>query len=143
MRLGINRQAQIILLDLAGERIDLLERFDFVAPQTDAIGVVVVGGLNFDDVAAHAKSAALEIAFMALIQDVHQPRSDLLPLDFLPLFEHQQHAVVRFGRAEAVDAAHAGDDHAIAPLEQRARGGETELVQLVVNGRFFFDVHIA
>ncbi len=63
--------------------------------------------------------------------------------DLLALFEHQQHAVVGFGRAEAVDAADAGDDHAVAALEQRPRGGEAQLVQLVVDGGFFFDVDVA
>ena len=32
MRLGINRQAQIGLLHLAQQRIDLLQAFDFIAP---------------------------------------------------------------------------------------------------------------
>ena len=69
--------------------------------------------------------------------------SDLLARDLLALFEHQQHAVVGFGRTEAVDATDAGDDDAIAALEQRARGGEAQLVQLVVDGGFFFDVDVA
>ena len=63
--------------------------------------------------------------------------------DLLALFQHQQHAVVGFRRAEAVDAAHAGDDDAVAALEQRAGGGEAQLVQLVVDGGFFFDVDVA
>ncbi len=72
VRLGIDRQAQIGLLHLAGERIDLLQRFDLIAPQADAIGGVVVGGEDLDHVAAHAKRAALEIAFVALVKDVDQ-----------------------------------------------------------------------
>ncbi len=37
MRLRIDRQAQVGLLDLAIQRIDLLQIFNFVAPQADAI----------------------------------------------------------------------------------------------------------
>ena len=61
----------------------------------------------------------------------------------LAFFEHQQHAVVSFRRTQAVDAAYAGDDHAIAPLEQRARGRKAETVELFVDGGFFFDVDAA
>ncbi len=80
---------------------------------------------------------------VALVEDFHQARQDLLARDLLPFFEHQQHAVIGFGRAQAVDAAHAGDDHAVAALEQRTRGGKPQLVELVVDGGFLFDVDVA
>ena len=89
------------------------------------------------------KRAAPEVAVVALVEDVDQPRDDLLARDLLAFFEHQQHAVVGFGRTEAVDAADAGDDDAVAALEQRAGGREAQLVQLVVDGGFFFDVDVA
>ena len=143
MRLRIDRQARVGLLHLAEQRVDLREALDLVAPQLDAVGVVVVGGIDLDDVAAHAESAAPEIAVVALVQDLDQLGDDLVARDLLALFEHQQHAVVRFGRAEAVDAAHAGDDDAVAALEQRLGGGQAQLVELVVDGGFFFDVDVA
>ena len=105
--------------------------------------IVVVGGKDLDDVAAHAKRAAPEIAIVALVENLDQLAGDLLARDLLALFQQQQHAVVGFGRAQAVDAAHAGDDHAVAPLEQRARGRQPQLVELVVDGGFFFDVDVA
>ena len=80
---------------------------------------------------------------VALVENLDQLLNDLLARDVLALFEHQQHAVVSFGRAEAVNAADAGDDDAIAALEQRARGGEPQLVELVVDGGFLFDVDVA
>ena len=67
----------------------------------------------------------------------------LLARDLLPFLQHEQHAVVRLRRTQAVDAAHAGDDHAIAALEQRSGRGEPQLVQLVVDGGFLFDVDVA
>ena len=143
MSLGIDGQALVGLLDLAEQRIDLREALDFVAPQLDAVRVVVVGGVDFDDVAAHAESAAAEIGFVAVVEDLDQLGDDCVARDLLALFEHQQHAVVGFGRAQAVDAAHAGDDHAVAALEQRFGGGEAQLVELVVDGGFFFDVDVA
>ncbi len=63
--------------------------------------------------------------------------------DLLAFFEEQQHAVVGFGRAEAVDAADGADDDGVAAFEEGARGGEAELVELLVDGGFFFDVEVA
>ena len=80
---------------------------------------------------------------VALVEDLDQAREDLLARDLLAFFEHQQHAVIGFRRAEAVDAADAGDDDAIAALEQRTGGGEAKLVEFVVDGGFFFDVDVA
>ena len=119
MRLGIDRQPQVGLLDLPEQRIDLRQALDLVAPQFDAVRVVVVRRIDLDHVAAHAKRAAAEITVVALVENLHQLRDDLVARDLLPLFQHQQHAVIRFRRPEAVDAAHAGHDDAVAPLEQR------------------------
>ena len=142
MCLGINRQAHVVLLDRAEQGIDLRERFDLVAEHFDAVGHVIVGGIDFDDVAAHAEGAAAEIAFAALVENVDQLAGDVAALDLLPFFQEEHHAVVGLGRAEAVDAADRGDDQAVAALEERARGREAQLVELVVDGRFFFDVEV-
>ena len=64
-------------------------------------------------------------------------------LDLLAFFEEEQHAVVGFGRAEAVDAGDGGDDDAVAAFEEGARGGEAELVELLVDGGFLLDVEVA
>ena len=62
---------------------------------------------------------------------------------FWPLFEEEQHAVVGFRRAEAVDAGDGGDDDAVAAFEEGARGGEAELVELLVDGGFLLDEEVA
>ena len=72
VRLRIDRQPQVGLLHLAEQRIDLRQALDLVAPQLDAIGVVVVGGIDLDHVAAHAKRAAPEIALVAVVENLHQ-----------------------------------------------------------------------
>ena len=114
-----------------------------IAPELDAIGVVVVGGKDLDHVAAHAESPALKVVVVALVEDLDQAREDLLARDFLALLEHQEHSVIRFGRSQAVNATDAGDDHAIAAFEQGAGGREPQLIELVVDGGFFFDVDVA
>ena len=64
-------------------------------------------------------------------------------LMLLAFFEEQQHAVVGFGRAEAVDAGDGADDDGVAAFEEGAGGGEAELVELLVDGGFFLDVEVA
>ena len=141
--LGINRQAGVLLLHRAEEGIDLRERLHFVAEQLDAVGVVIVGGEDLDDVAAHAEGAAPELFLGALVQDFDQLADDVLALDLLSFFQEQQHSVVGFGRAQTVDATDRSHDDAVAALEERARRGQPQLVELVIDGRFFFDVNVA
>ena len=57
--------------------------------------------------------------------------------------QRQHHAVVGLGRAEAVDARHAGDDDDVAALEERPRGRQAHAVDLVVDRRFLLDVRVA
>ncbi len=141
--LGIDGQAGILLLDGAEERIDLREGFDLVAEELDAVGGFVVGGEDFDDVAADAKGAAAEVGVVALVEDFDEAAGDVFAADLLAFFEQQQHAVVGLGRAEAVDATDGADDDGVAALEEGARGGEAQLVELLVDGGFLLDVEVA
>src|SRR5580692_5784529 len=52
--------------DFAGERVNLADGFDLRAPELDAHGEIVVGRIDFDDVAAYAESAAPQL-FAALV----------------------------------------------------------------------------
>src|SRR5436853_28591 len=80
---------------------------------------VVVGGEDFDDVAADAEDAARECMIVPLVLDLDQLSQDLIAVDALSAFEREHHAVIRFRRSQAVDARHAGDDDDVAPLEER------------------------
>ena len=98
VRLGVDRQPQIGLPHLPGERVDLRQRVDLVAPQLDPVGPVVVGRKDLDDVAPHAEAAPPEVAVVAVVEDLHQPPRDLLAPQLLALLEHQQHAVIGLRR---------------------------------------------
>jgi hypothetical protein len=61
---------------LAGQRIELGDRLDLVAEQLDAPGaVLLVGGEDLDDVAAHAEGAAVEVDVVALVLQGDEARS--------------------------------------------------------------------
>src|SRR5579859_6159830 len=126
----------------SGERIDLANHVNLVAKHFNAIGVVFVSGEDFDDVAAHAESATAQV-FAALVLNVNKTAEERLARSLKALFEHDQHAVVGVRRAEAVNAANGGHDDDVAAFEERAGGAHAEFVELVVDGRFFFDVNIS
>ncbi len=139
---GDAREIVLAGADFAGERIDLANGIDLSAPHFHAIGVVFVGGINLDHVAANAEGAAAEI-FAALVLDVDEAAEQMLRVKSAAFFEHDEHAVIGFGRADAVDAGDGGDDDDVATLEERASGAHAELVELIVDGGFFFDVESA
>ena len=141
--LGVDGEAGVFLLDGAEEGVDLGEGVDLVAEELDAVGVFVVGGVDLDDVSADAEGAAAEVDVVAVVEDFDEAAGDVFALDLLAFFEEEQHAVVGFGRAEAVDAGDGGDDDGVAAFEEGAGGGEAELVQLFVDGGFFFDEEVA
>ena len=128
MGLGVDGQAGIFLADGAEERVDLAKGVDLVAEELDAVGVLVVGWVDLDDVAADAEGAAAEVDVVAFVEDFDEAFGDVLALDALAFFEEQQHAVVGFRRAEAVDAADGGDDDAVAAFKKTARRGEAKLI---------------
>ena len=76
-------------------------------------------------------------------EDFYQAFGDVFATDFLAALEEKEHAVVGFGRTEAVDAGDGADDDSVSSLKETARCAEAELVQLVVDGGFFFDVEVA
>src|SRR5438477_7934214 len=87
-------------------------------PEFDSIRHVIVSGKDLDHVATHPIRSAAELAIRALVEDLHQLASDVLTFDLLAFFEEEQHSVVGFGRAQAVNAAHRSDYQAVTALEK-------------------------
>src|SRR2546429_9935467 len=83
--------------------IDLAKRVNLIAPHFDAIALIFVGGIDFDHVAANAEGAAAEV-FAALVLNVDKAPQERFARSLVALFEHDEHTVVGFRRAEAVNA---------------------------------------
>ena len=64
--------------NLAGERVDLADALDLVAPQADAVGGLAVGRLYLQHVAAHAEAAALQEVVVAVVVDLDQVAQHLV-----------------------------------------------------------------
>ena len=144
VRLGIDGHARQIFLagpDFSGEWIDLADRVDLIAPHLEPVALIFVGGIDLDDISAHAKRAAAQI-FAALVLNIDEAAEQRFARSLLPLFDHHQHSVIRFRRADAVNAGNRGDNDNVATFEERARRAHPQFIELVIDGRFFVDVQI-
>ena len=130
MRFRINRHARQILLPRAhfsGYRIDLPQRIDLVSPHFDAVTLILIRGIDFDHVSAHAKRAAPQV-LAALVLNIDEPAQQRFARSLLSLFQHDQHAVISFRRAEAVNAGYGGHDHNVAAFKKGTRRTHAQLV---------------
>ena len=81
--IGVNAHIVQVLDFFARQGIKLGDAFDFVAKQGDAPGcAIIVGGENFDSVAAHAKCTTGEPGVGAFILQGHQIGEHLALVDF-------------------------------------------------------------
>ncbi len=103
---------------------------------------MVIGGNDFQSVAAHAKRAAVEVVIVAFVMHFHQTADQIIHGQALPHFHGNDHLGVVFRRAQSVDAGHRGHDNHITPGQQGMSGRMAQLVYIVVNGGIFFNIGI-
>src|SRR5439155_666328 len=127
---------------ISGQWIECAELIDFIAPELDTESSVLVRRMDLNGVSMHSKSPTFEIEIVPLIQNLNELGKDVAARNALALFQHEQHAVIRFRRAEAVYARDGRNDHDIAAFEKRPRGGKTHPVNLIVDGGFLLDVRV-
>jgi hypothetical protein len=88
----VDRQVLEVPVDLAGERVVLVDALHLVAEHRDPVGGLGVGGLHLQGVAAHAEAAALERRVVALVLGLHKAAEDPLARVLLP-HRQQDHAI--------------------------------------------------
>ena len=142
VRRRVDGHVRRLLEDLAAHRVEADDLLDLVAPELDADGGVLGGGPDLDRVAAHAELAARGLEVVARVLDVDELAQHLVAVHGLADLQQHHLLEVVLGRAEAVDAADAGDDDDVAPQEQRSRGGVAQAVDLVVDRRVLLDVEV-
>jgi hypothetical protein len=135
-------ELQVVRL-LAGEGIELDDRFDLVAEQADPPGAVLeVGREELDHVAAHPEGAAREVTLDALVLERHEVGDELALLDALADLHRERHRRVGLDRPDAVDARHGGHDDDVVALEERAGRRVAHAVDLLVDRGFLLDVGV-
>ena len=140
----IHREARDLLPDAAGERVEQLQRLDLVVEQLDADRqFAVLGRKHVDGVAAHAEGAAREILLVARVLHADQPPDHVALPDLVAHPHDEAHLRVVLGRADAVDGAHRGDDHRVAPLQHALGGRQAHLLDVLVDRAVLLDEQVA
>ena len=143
MAVGVDRDPVQLFGLLAGQRIELLDRFDLVAEQHHAPGaVLVVARMNVDRLAAHPKRAALKRGVVAAVLQFDQRFRQPVALDPAARLQLDDHLGVGLDRADAVDARDGRDEHDVVPFQQRLRRGMAHAVDLLVDLRVLLDIRV-
>ena len=132
-----------LVVDLAGERVEVLDLLDLVAEEDRAEGGLGVGGEDLERLAAHAEArrapSTWVVARVLVVDELAQQR---VALDHVALLERDDLGVVLLRRAHAVDARHGRDHDHVAAGEQRARGGVAQALDLLVDRGVLLDVEV-
>ncbi len=124
---------------LTCQRMQLGKRLDFVTEHLNANGELFVYRDDFDGIAADPECSPEEGDIVSLILHTHECPSHFFPGDALADVERQHRLEILFGRTQAVDAAHSGDDDDVAPRKQRVRRGVPQTFHFGVDGRVLLD----
>ena len=105
VRRGPDRDVLEVVVDqLAGERVEVLQALDLVAEQRRAERGLGVGGEDLERVAAHAERAAAERGVVARVLDRDELAQQLVAVDDVAALRRIcMFIVVGLGRAEAED----------------------------------------
>ncbi len=127
---------------LAGQRVDLGDPLDLVAEELDPDDPIVRRRPDLERVAPDPEARPLERLVVALVLQIDQMAEDGVAPVLAAAAQAEDGRAVVDRRAEAVDAADAGDDDHVPPLEQGVGRGMAELVDLVVPARVLLDVRV-
>ena len=128
--------------DLAGERVEVLDRLDLVPEQLDPVGRLGVGGQDLEHLAAGAEGAARQVGVVAPVLHPDQLAEDVLAVDPLADLEQLHLVAVELRRADPVDAGDRGDDDHVLAREQRGGRRVAQAVDLVVDRGVLLDVEV-
>ena len=120
----------------------MLDPLDLVAEQRDPVGGLGVGGKDLQELALDPKRPAGEVGVVAPVLHPDQLSEQLVALDPLAHLEQLHLLAVELRRPDSVDARHRGDDHDVAPGEQRRGRRVAEPIDLVVDRRVLLDVEV-
>ena len=128
--------------DLAGERVEVLDRLDLVAEEGDPVGGLGVGGKISSTSPRTRKVPRARFVSLRRYCIPTSLRKHLVAVDPLADLEEQHLLAVELRRADPVDAGDRGDDDHVAAREQRRRRRVAQAVDLVVDRGVLLDVEV-
>ena len=105
-------------------------------------GLVEVGGMDFDDVAADSEFTATKSDVVALEEEVDQFLEKFIAPDFLAYPDREHGILVVIGTSQTIDAGDRGHHDDVFAGEDRTHRGEAHALDLVVDGGVFLDVGV-
>jgi len=134
----------IFLPHAARQRVEQLDRFDFVVEHFQAHGQFrMLGGEDVDGIAAHAEGATAEVDFIARVLHLDQARDHVALGDLVLDAQGQNHLMVFVRITDAVDGRDGGDDDHVAPLHQRLGARQTHLLDMFIDRGILLDEQVA
>ena len=128
--------------DVAGQRVQVIQRLDLVAEELDAHGQFFVGRDDLDGVAAHPERATGERHVIAGVLDIDQQPQQRVARNLVADLQLDGPVQIGLRRAQAVDARHRRHDHDIAPRQQARRRGVPQPLHIVVDRAVLLDVGV-
>ena len=128
--------------DLAGQRVEVLDRLDLVAEQLDPVRGLGVSGHDLEHLSPRAEGAAAEVGVVAAVLHRDELAEDLLAVDPVADLEQLHLVAVELRRADPVDARDGGDDDHVLAGEQRCGRRVAQAVDLVVDRGVLLDVEV-
>ena len=130
--------------DAPGERVKQLQTLNLVVKQLDPDRhLAVLCGKDVDGVATHPKRPTAEVNVIALVLHAHQLGNHVALAHFVARAQGHHHLVVRLGLANAINGRHGGHYHHIAPLQHTFGTTQAHLLNVLIDGRVFFDEQVA
>ena len=127
---------------LAGQRVEVLDPLHLVAEQRDPVRRLGIGRKDLEQLSLDPERPPGQVGVVAPVLHPDQLSEQVVAVDPLPNLEQLHLLSVELGRPDAVDAGDRGDDHHVAPGQQRRCGGMAEAIDLVVDRRVLLDVEV-
>ena len=143
VRAGKDRVVVDRLLRLALHRVDLADGLDRVAEVLDPDrGRLLIGREDLDHVASHPEGTAVKVDVVALVLHVDQAAQQLVARQLFADPQLDGETTVALDVADAVDAAHRGDDDHVGARQQRLGGGVAHPVDGIVDDGVLLDERV-
>ncbi len=139
---GINGDGVVLLQRITKQRIEARDAIDLVPEEFDTQAVLRIAGAQFHGVTAHAEFAALERDVIAAVLDIDEATEELVARDFLAHLQRDDHGLVVFLAAGAIDARDTGHHDDIAAGKERTHGGKAQALDLFVDARILLDERV-
>ncbi len=139
---GIDGDASVFQQHFAGQRLELGDAFNGIAPELDQVGCLGVGGVDLERVAADAEGTAPQLHVVAVVVDVYQVAQQGVAAVLPAALQVDNDVAPRLRVADTIDARHRGNDDDVLAAFQRGHGLQSKAVKLFVDLRLFFDEEV-